>query len=197
MQGINRRRVMGKSLPYDAEIEYLESTGTQWIDTGIDGNSIYGVELTFISANSVGAFDSILSCVMDDFTLGYFNGSNQMYLRNRGREVFKGVSITQSLENNLSMMDKEAIFNGVTYQISTPIASRSQNLLIANNSAYRRPAHAKFKSLKLYSNVLIRDFIPVRIGTTGYMYDKVSGQLFDNSGTGEFILGPDINSGNS
>ena len=22
-------------LPYDAEVEYLESTGTQWIDTGI------------------------------------------------------------------------------------------------------------------------------------------------------------------
>ena len=33
-----RRRVMGekKSLPYDAEIEYLESTGTQWIDTLIN-----------------------------------------------------------------------------------------------------------------------------------------------------------------
>ena len=25
----------GKRLPYDAEVEYLESTGTQWIDTGI------------------------------------------------------------------------------------------------------------------------------------------------------------------
>ena len=35
------------------------------------------------------------------------------------------------------------------------------------------------------------DFIPVRKGTTGYMYDKVSGQLFGNSGTGSFILGPD------
>lgn len=194
---VNRRRVMGKKLPYDAEIEYLESTGTQWIDTGINGNSIYGVELTFISANSVGAFDSILSCVPDDFTLGYFTSSNQMYLRNRGREIFKGVSITQSLENNLLMMDKEAIFNGVTYQISTPIASRSQNLLIANNSAYSRPAHAKYKTLKLYQDVLVRDFIPVRIGTTGYMYDKVSKQLFGNSGTGEFILGPDVNSDNS
>ena len=26
---------VGKSLPYDAEVEYLESTGTQWIDTGV------------------------------------------------------------------------------------------------------------------------------------------------------------------
>lgn len=34
---INRRNAMlgGKRLPYDAEVEYLESTGTQYIDTGI------------------------------------------------------------------------------------------------------------------------------------------------------------------
>lgn len=39
---------------------------------------------------------------------------------------------------------------------------------------------------------LLGDFIPVRVGQVGYMYDKVSGQLFGNAGTGEFILGPDI-----
>lgn len=39
---------------------------------------------------------------------------------------------------------------------------------------------------------LVLDLIPVRIGQTGYMYDKVSGQLFGNSGSGQFILGDDI-----
>lgn len=29
--------------------------------------------------------------------------------------------------------------------------------------------------------------------TIGYMYDKVSGQLFGNQGTGNFILGADKN----
>lgn len=29
----------GENLPYDAEVEYLESTGTQWIDTEIVGDS--------------------------------------------------------------------------------------------------------------------------------------------------------------
>ena len=33
---VNRRRVYGgKKLPYDAEIEYLESSGNQYIDTGV------------------------------------------------------------------------------------------------------------------------------------------------------------------
>lgn len=36
------------------------------------------------------------------------------------------------------------------------------------------------------------DWIPVRVGMVGYMYDRVSGQLFANAGTGNFILGPDI-----
>ena len=39
--------------------------------------------------------------------------------------------------------------------------------------------------------VAIRDFVPVRIGTVGYLYDKVSKQLFGNAGTGSFVLGPD------
>ena len=44
--------------------------------------------------------------------------------------------------------------------------------------------HAKFGN--------VRDFIPVRVGQTGYLYDRVSGQLFGNLGSGDFILGPDI-----
>lgn len=39
---------------------------------------------------------------------------------------------------------------------------------------------------------LVRDFVPCRIGTTGYLYDRVSQTLFDNIGTGDFTLGPDI-----
>ena len=53
-------------------------------------------------------------------------------------------------------------------------------------------------ALKMYmssivlNDVCVRNFIPVRVGNVGYMYDKVSGQLFGNSGTGNFILGPDV-----
>lgn len=45
---------------------------------------------------------------------------------------------------------------------------------------------------KLYdSNTLVRDFIPVRVGSVGYLYDRVTQQLFGNAGTGAFVLGPD------
>lgn len=54
-------------------------------------------------------------------------------------------------------------------------------------------SHADFYYFKLLrNNVLIFDGIPVRVGTVGYMYDRVSGQLFGNDGTGAFTLGPDV-----
>ena len=42
----------------------------------------------------------------------------------------------------------------------------------------------------------VRDFIPVRFTNSlgvseGAMYDRVSGQLFRNAGTGAFVIGPD------
>jgi hypothetical protein len=41
------------------------------------------------------------------------------------------------------------------------------------------------------SNLLI-DLIPVKVGTIGYMFDKLSNQLFANEGSGNFTLSPDI-----
>jgi hypothetical protein len=39
---------------------------------------------------------------------------------------------------------------------------------------------------------LENDFIPVRVGNVGYMFDRVSGTLFGNDGTGDFIVGSDV-----
>jgi hypothetical protein len=36
------------------------------------------------------------------------------------------------------------------------------------------------------------DLLPVRCGTVGYMYDRVSGTLFGNDGTGGFVVGADV-----
>ena len=39
--------------------------------------------------------------------------------------------------------------------------------------------------------------VPVRVGQVGYMYDKVSGEFFENKGSGNFGLGPDVQSSSS
>ena len=48
-------------------------------------------------------------------------------------------------------------------------------------------------SFKIWKNgVFVRDYIPVRKGTVGYLYDRVSGKLFGNAGTGAFTYGNDL-----
>ena len=52
---------------------------------------------------------------------------------------------------------------------------------------------AKVFSAKVYVNdELVFDGIPVRKDGVGYLYDKVSGLLFGNEGTGSFVIGNDI-----
>ena len=51
----------------------------------------------------------------------------------------------------------------------------------------------RIASCRIYdNNILVRDYITVRRGTVGYLYDRVSGQLFGNAGTGAFGYGNDL-----
>lgn len=49
-----------------------------------------------------------------------------------------------------------------------------------------------FQMMDSTGEELIYDLIPVRIGDDGFMYDRISGELFGNEGTGAFVLGPDL-----
>jgi hypothetical protein len=85
----------------------------------------------------------------------------------------------------------------------TPINSGSvradigMGLFLRNGAAHGLSVtsiiHAKIRLFRLYtrSGALLRDMIPVRKDGVGYMFDRVSGQLFGNSGSGAFVLGPD------
>ena len=46
---LNRRREMGgELLPYDAQIQYLQSNGSQWIDTGVKFKGSSKIEISFM-----------------------------------------------------------------------------------------------------------------------------------------------------
>lgn len=40
-------------------------------------------------------------------------------------------------------------------------------------------------------NILLQDFIPVRVGNKGYLYDRISGQLYGSETEYPFAAGPD------
>lgn len=61
------------------------------------------------------------------------------------------------------------------------------------NTVTRNCTHAKLYWVKYYdgNNNLVFDLQPVRVGQTGYMYDKVGGGLYGNAGSGNLVIGPD------
>lgn len=202
---VNRRRVMGKKLPYDAEIEYLENTGTQYINTGILPSEDLRTKVVqaytgkFIPRNSAifgskGVGDSRYWVNYDgNFEIGY-GGFTRTSVVVHPNEVC-------TIDFNYIKNDSHYFsFNGIEYKTTgTPNTQYSIVLFgrVIENTAPVLSPQRIYKVQCIRNNVLIGDFIPVRIGTTGYMYDKVSKQLFGNAGTGEFILGPDVNSDNS
>ena len=200
MIGVNRRRVMGgKSLPYDAEIEYLESTGTQWIDTGIYPTNTTVAKLKFMNLSYTG---DVIFGMYDSQKNSYrlFNYSKDAYFDtgdgvNVGRLITTDIKIQINTIYEIELGNKyikdiiaDTIIYGTTYN-----ATYNKTLTL-NGGNNRNFSKNRWYHVEIFDDTtLILDLIPVRIGTTGYMYDKVSGELFSNDGTGDFILGPDKN----
>jgi hypothetical protein len=187
--------------PYDAEIEYLESTGTQYINTGILVNKDF-------------TFDSKVAAILVNYATTYWGARNSGSYNSRGQQCY--------LNNNPATQQTSTIHLW-TDSTSTEYQENSWNSGItpAVNTMYELSAMTCYSGLGQFTypitlfafNVLgtisysscrigswiaynngikEAEMVPVRIGQTGYMYDKVSGQLFVNAGTGDFILGPDV-----
>lgn len=184
-----RRRMMngkGESIPYQ-RIEYLESTGSQYIripaiidsngSIEIDGyNSNSNRELYSFDLNSYTQFNLETSSTFYRwFTNTPINAGSML-----GRRHFFKCSNSLYVDNN---------YIGRT----TPTySSTTQNLYLLNGT--HGITSGRVYSVSVYDNDdMIVNLFPVRIGQVGYMYDTVSGQLYGNAGTGNFILGSDIN----
>lgn len=187
----------GGTLPYDAEIEYLESTGTQWIDTGIvvgGGNNIIA-ELKVMQTvdTDVISYYFIQPASRNGHFAAYSNASNKYSCIYRT----KWAASSTLTDRNIHILNYD---NGKLYRDGTLLvtASSSTSVTPTNNLSLfsnRGSGNNKFKLyyFKIMDNhVTVLDMIPVRVGQVGYMYDRVSKTLFGNAGTGSFVLGPDV-----
>lgn len=200
-----------KNLPYDAEIEYLQNNDSQtYIDTGIVPNNGFGFYMDIYFERPEGGGSAWLMG-SSAFTAGAWGGVTISTY-----QTYAGGQMTWFKDNRGNIFIDPGLVSGTRMQIqsinnvystslgtskSTPYSTNSfiygSLYLFHFHTDYTGFSGAGFRcyGCKIYdgSNV-VRDFIPVRKGTTGYMYDKVSEQLFGNAGSGDFILGPDINS---
>ena len=203
------------SKPYNAEIDYLESTGTQYIDSGIECTGDLSVECMVRIAEFGGKIAGGIKVINGKYYRHHMiilppntssRGHIQIYWYQYNALNNASVSITRDVTysdfiNTWLPFSLNAITGAWTFaSYSGSVTPLSASLTTGENYAIfgriglgtvtTQPC--AFKYFKLSRNgVLLRDFIPVRKGTTGYLYDKVSGKLFGNAGTGSFILGPD------
>lgn len=196
--------------PYDVEIEYLESTGTQWINTLYSSiNQNTNIEAKFVNLST-----STGKCLFG--TRKAFAENNLSFWTNADTtNVVRAIKGTYSSPNNydkaVTTLNLSSIVNINGRNVSLTIEGQTTNWnLPSNNFSWDKPlfifncnnngspnnawgAEVKLYYLKIYNeSTLTMDLIPVRKGNVGYMYDKISCQLFGNVGTGSFTLGPDM-----
>jgi hypothetical protein len=133
----------------------------------------------------------------DTFGLYVKNGSVTIayygrYSANEYKEVSANYSQVLTAEMGITQISINAASVAITrsaFNSTYPIYLFAMNNV--GNAAMK--ARMKLYSFSLSENgTQIMDMIPVRVGTTGYMYDKVSKTLFGNAGTGDFVLGNDV-----
>ena len=191
-------------------IEYLESMGTQYVDTEVVPTDMTGVEAV-LAIRSDNGTDNIPfgarensgnTRFLEDVdwsnsdTIGWGFGTYSAANAKYSMTGKTGTIVTSSLN---FYNDRCGRVNGVAYDtsletkslpsITCPIYIFALNL----NGTVRYPYIGRIYRVTITSGTtIVRDFIPIRVGTVGYMLDLVSGKLFGNKGTGNFVLGPDV-----
>ena len=178
------------------ELEYLESTGTQYIDTGIIPDANTGLKIEVMCSNTTDSYAAGLRDTTGNtrWTIGHDNNGFYYGYGNWGRgndNISSNVKVSASL-NFLNDKKFTVNNNGVETTVSLPTLSftPSNNIRLFGSSGVSA-SYAKWSG-KIYSvkisqgQNIVMDLVPVRVGLTGYMYDKISGQLFGNAGTNSF-----------
>lgn len=185
-------------LPYDAEVEYLQSSGTQYIDIGIIGNALleYEIKYLWISGNYKYILGAQESDSVDRFSLMTGTWSNRrIYYNNGGSSNEKYYTLTAA-EQSDSVVSRKVyndIFQNKSHKGSFSAVTYTTPVTITVFAKHQGTTHGNgFVGRLYYLKIGNLDLIPVRVGQVGYMYDKVSGTLFGNDGTGSFVLGPDV-----
>ena len=183
------------------QIEYLESTGTQYIDTGYiqSSNTHYkwkGIDYTTSDASLFGTQQAgVTSCLLygTRYNRSLYAGNN--YINTLYSSTEERPIEWQLICNNGTAILKKAdtTINSLNYA-GSPTTDTMYIYGIHYNGSIGSKSSLKLYYFQIYDNdVLVRDFIPV-LDPNGVpcMYDKVEEKFYYNAGTGDFIAGPVI-----
>ena len=191
------------------EVEYIQSSGTQYIDTGV-----------IPTVNTRVALDIEVLSYSDDDYLAMFGERNTTQTTNlfsfwvKNATTFRTDFGSSAGNRDITatvigryVIDKNknvTTVQGVTVTNPTSTIQTTYSIyLLSNNyggtADDRRPI-AKVYSCQIYdSGILARDFVPCYRKADGVvgLYDLVNGVLYTNAGTGAFAKGADVSGSGS
>ena len=176
-------------------LEYIQSSGTQYVDTGIVATANTAIHFNFS--------DLVLPKAGDHALLGSAWGRLSLLYRSTGAVKWYSsgmatASVSTTSINSVILTPTSMEANGTSYTVSAPSSYPSTKIYLLNtgdNSAGTSwLGRCKIHALQIYDNgTLVRDFIPCQKpdGTIG-LWDDVNSVFYGNAGTGTFTAGPAI-----
>ena len=184
------------------QVEYIQSDGAQYIDTGFKPNQDTRVigDMQFMTNTSdreSALFGYRVAVNSQQYNFYQYNGTMRSPYNN-------SVGDTTTLSTDKISIDKNknvTSINGVvTSNVSYASFQCGGNMYLfglnLNGSLSATQGSRRIYTCKIYDNdTLIRDFIPCKNpdGIIG-MYDIVNSQFYQNSGSDEFIAGDEVGS---
>ena len=206
-QFFERRGAPTPPLPYDAEVEYIQSGGSQWIDTlvTLTGDSKIEVDFIGLGMGNKAVFGADNGQTFQQGEIAIFwlhpyleaispsSNSSSAIIQPRPSYATNTRYVVSYDKTNL-------VVNGSSQTsgwYADYVGTRTLFIFATNRGSAVVPSDMQLFSFKIYTgSTLVRDMVPVRFTNElgqpeGAMYDRVSGQLFRNAGTGAFTIGPD------
>lgn len=181
-------------VPYEYQaVEYLESSGTQWIETGIVPNQNIVAQIKFMNLTITG------NCIFgyqatETSDWRFFNTNGQYYFDQYADRIYGAVCppyTIQELELGdyyvKNLVNNSYIISGTKVDFTgTTTITLNKGSAMSNNRWY----YAKIFS----SGELVSDLVPCyrKADTVAGMWNRVTNTFITNSGTGTFIVGRDI-----
>lgn len=188
-------------LPYIA-LDYIESTGTQYIDTNYIPNNNTKIIITCSDIKSVNGipncvlFSASTSWVYNIFALTYQEQHGILGFRWMYGEDYAFKKSTQQNKNTIELYRKSVTFNDEILVADNTIHNVNNlstlHILGENrysDNGYQHNMYKLHRFTILENDITIKDFIPVQWKDTSEfgLYDLQNGKFYGNSGTGTLL----------
>lgn len=184
----------GGGLSYDAEVEYIECTKAQYINTGITFNGVTDYEMILdFYPKSYYNYNSIMCIGTGTNNESWIDANHRFYYRYNSVRFQYNISLArQTLRITYNNNTVTGYMDGVQIgSFSASPTTITSPLWLFHRSNY---ADLYCYGYTLYQNqVKILDYIPVRVGQDGAMYDKVTNTIHKSDTSTPFVAGNDIN----